>query len=131
MTGSSDATESTTTTIPPIAPLHNANEVLGNVVVMTNAGHYLTGIQMARIAQLSGAAALLVVNVDEEHPDEIYRLPMDDADDSSIDIPVVMMSYNSASVLTTATVTPEMKPDEIVNHGMPERYELLLRCIII
>jgi hypothetical protein len=39
-------------------------------------------------------------------------------------IPVVMISYNSANVLTTATVTPEMTQEEVVNHGMPERVRL-------
>lgn len=103
---------------PVIRPLDNAKDVEGNVVVMTNAGGLLSGIQMAQIAQKSGAAALLVVNMDEKHPDDIYRLV---GDDTTIDIPVVMMSYNSATILTSATVTPETKPDDIVNHGMPER----------
>ena len=103
---------------PVIRPLDNAEDVEGNVVVMTNAGGLLSGIQMAQIAQKSGAAALLVVNMDEKHPDDIYRLV---GDDTTIDIPVVMMSYNSATILTSATVTPETKPEEIVNHGMPER----------
>lgn len=103
---------------PVIRALDNADEVEGNVVVMTNAGGLLSGVQMAHIAQKSGAAALIVVNMNEKHPDDIYRLQ---GDDTSIDIPVVMMSYNSATILTSATVTPETKPEDIVNHGMPER----------
>lgn len=103
---------------PVIRALDNAEDVEGNVVVMTNAGGLLSGVQMAQIAQKSGAAALLVVNMNEKHPDDIYRLV---GDDTAIDIPVVMMSYNSATILTSATVTPETKPEDIVNHGMPER----------
>lgn len=102
-----------------IRPLDNADDVHGNVVVMTNTGG-LTGVEMAMIAQKSGAAALMVVNVDEERPDDIYRLPVEDGAEK-VDIPVVMISLNSANVLTTATVTPEMKQEDILNHGMPER----------
>ena len=115
---------SSTTKKPIIRPLDNADLVHGNMVVMTNNGG-LSGVEMARVAKLSGAAALLVVNIDEERPDDIYRLPVlegESADD--IDIPVVMISLNSANVLTTATVLPNMAPADIVNHGMPERVRL-------
>ena len=80
---------------------------------------------------MSGAAALLVVNVNEEQTDEIYRMEVLSGEEemaATIDVPVVMISYNSASVLTTATVTSDTKPDEIVNHGMPERYCGILCC---
>lgn len=109
---------------PKIAPLDNASDLTGNVVVMTNAGNLLSGVELARIAQLSGAAALIVVNVDEDLPDDIYRMEVEEGEEemaAAIDIPVVMMSYNSATVLTSATVTAETKPEEVVNHGMPER----------
>ena len=111
-----------------IVALDNADDVHGNMVVMTNNGG-LTGVEMAKIAKLSGAAALLVVNIDEERPDDIYRLTIeehetDKFDMDEIDIPVVMISLNSANVLTTATVTPDMSPSDIVNHGMPERVRL-------
>lgn len=105
-----------------IRPLINADEVHGNLVVMTNTGH-LTGIDMAKIAQESGAAALVVVNVDEERPDDISRLPSGEGADD-IDIPVVMISLNSANVLTTATVENDMRPEDIVNNGMPDRVRL-------
>jgi hypothetical protein len=107
-----------------LRPLDNADEVHGNMVVMTNNGD-ASGVEMAKIAKLSGAAALLVVNIDEVRPDDIFRLVVlegENADD--VDIPVVMISLNSANVLTTATVTPDMKASEIVNHGMPERVRL-------
>lgn len=108
----------------PVTVLDNAEEVHGNIVVMTNQAN-LGGWQMAQIAKRSGAAALIVVNVDSKHPDDIYRLPLPEGETpDGIDIPVVMISYNSANVLTTATVTPEMTQEEIVNHGMPERVRL-------
>lgn len=111
-------------TMEPVALLDNADEVHGNMVVMTNQGD-LEGWQMAQLAKKSGAAALIVVNIDKKHPDEIYRLPSPEGDAADgIDIPVVMISYNSANVLTTATVTAETRQDDVVNNGMPDRIRL-------
>jgi hypothetical protein len=108
----------------PILPLDNADDVHGNMVVMTNNGG-LSGVGMAKIAKLSGAAALLVVNIDEGRPDDIHRLLVSEGESvDDIDIPIVMISLNSANVLTTATVTHDMKPADIVNHGMPDRVRL-------
>jgi hypothetical protein len=108
----------------PIRALDNADLVHGNMVVMTNNGG-LSGVGMAKVAKLSGAAALLVVNIDEERPDDIFRLTVLEGEDvEEIDIPVVMISLNSANVLTTATVTSDMDASQIVNHGMPERVRL-------
>ena len=109
-----------------IKALKNADEVHGNIVVMTNNGG-LTGVEMAKIAKLSGAAALMVVNIDEKRPDDIYRLDVlegEETDAEEIDIPVVMISLNSANVLTTATVEPHMEQKDIVNNGMPDRIRL-------
>lgn len=111
---------------PPIQKLDNAEEVHGNIAVMTNNGG-LSGVGMAKVAKLSGAAALLVVNIDEERPDDIYRLEVfegEEDDANEIDIPVVMVSLNSANVLTTATVEQGMDSADIVNHGMPDRVRL-------
>jgi hypothetical protein len=109
-----------------IKALQNADEVHGNIVVMTNNGG-LSGVEMATIAKLSGAAALMVVNIDEKRPDDIYRLDVlegEEAAAETIDIPVVMISLNSANVLTTATVEPHMEQKDVVNNGMPERIRL-------
>jgi hypothetical protein len=107
-----------------IRPLYNEEEVNGNMVVMTNTGE-LSGVHLAKIAKASGAAALLVVNVDEDRPDDIYRLPADEEGADEIDIPVVMISLNSANVLTTATISQDMVGDhDVVNNGMPERVRL-------
>jgi hypothetical protein len=109
---------------PVIRKLNNAEEVHGNIVVMTNNGG-LSGVAMAKIAKLSGAAALLVVNIDEERPDDIFRMDVLEGENADeIDIPVVMISLNSANVLTTATVEPGMDQSQIVNHGMPDRVRL-------
>jgi hypothetical protein len=104
--------------------LDNADEVHGNLVVMTNRNQ-LTGVQMAKIAQDSGAAAVVVVNVEggEERPEDMYRLPLEEGHEQ-ITIPTLMISLNSANSLTSATVTAGMKPSEIVNHGMPDRVRL-------
>jgi len=110
-----------------IKALRNADEVYGNIVVMTNNGG-LTGVEMARIAKHSGAAALMVVNIDEKRPDDIHRIrPLDEEEEQyaeDIDIPVVMISLNSANILTTATVTPTTEQKDIVNNGMPDRMRL-------
>jgi hypothetical protein len=108
----------------PVTVLINAEEVHGNMVVMTNQGD-LSGWEMAQIAKKSGAAALIVVNINKKHPDDIFRLPLPEGEAADgVDIPVVMISYNSANVLTTATVTAEMSAEDVVNHGMPDRIRL-------
>ena len=108
--------------------LKNADQVRGNVVVMTNAGLTegdVTGVDLALLAQNSGAAALVVVNVDPERPDDIYRLvptsPEEEERAATIDIPVVVISLSSANLLTSATITETTEPDDIVNNGMPDR----------
>ena len=120
-----DAEETATPPEETILPLDNADEVHGNMVVMTNTGD-ISGLQLAKIAKASGAAALMIVNIDERRPDDIYRLQVEDDEEGAeeIDIPVVMISMNSANVLTSATVTAGMAEEDIVNHGMPERVRL-------
>ena len=111
-----------------VSVLDNEDEVFGNVVVMTNGGRsgaQLSGWEQAKIAKNSGAAALLVVNVDSEHPDDVYRMPLPEGEDpDEIDIPVVMISYTSGSALTSATVTRGMRQEDVVNNGMPDRVRL-------
>lgn len=107
--------------------LDNADEVRGNVVVMTNTGlPEVSGVDLAVLAQNSGAAALVIVNVDNERPDDIYRLvPNNESEQevaATIDIPVVVISLSSANLLTSATVTEQTPPEDIVNNGMPDRY---------
>ena len=111
--------------------LKNPDDVEGNMVVMTNAAG-LSGVEMARLAKNSGAAALMVVNTDADQPDYIYSLDPENEDEAAyaeeqIDIPVIMVSRTSGNVLTTATVQEGMSQSEIKalpNHGMPERVRL-------
>uniref|UniRef100_A0A6U3UZ66 Fe2OG dioxygenase domain-containing protein n=3 Tax=Ditylum brightwellii TaxID=49249 RepID=A0A6U3UZ66_9STRA len=110
------------------APLNNAEDVHGNMVVMTNTAG-LSGVTMAKIAKESGAAALMVVNVDHDYPDYVYSLTPENEEEQiyaeeEVDIPVIMVSLQSGNVLTTATVDEHTDPKDIVNNGMPERIRL-------
>jgi len=114
--------------VPYPGPLVNAEEVEGNMVVMTN-DNGLSGVAMARVAKESGAAALMVVNLDEEAPDYIYSLGPDSEEEAewaeeNIDIPVIMVSLGSGNLITTATVDENTDEKDIVNDGMPERVRL-------
>jgi len=114
--------------VPYPGVLDNVDEVEGNMVVMTN-DNGLSGVQMARVAKESGAAALMVVNLDEEAPDYIYSLEPETEEEAvwaeeNIDIPVIMVSLGSGNLITTATVEEGMDEKDIVNDGMPERIRL-------
>ncbi len=114
--------------VPYPGPFDNKDEVYGNMVVMTNhAG--MSGVTMARIAKESGAAALMVVNVDNENPDFIYSMEVENESElkyaeEHIDFPVIMVSLSSGNLITTATVEEGMKEEDIVNNGMPDRVRL-------
>lgn len=111
----------------PLVALDNADEVSGSMVIMSNNGG-LTGVQMAKIAQTSGAAALLVVNFDSSRPDDIFRLPSeDDLVEGEIEIPVVMISLNSANLLASATYdssSSRAPPRRLSNKYLPDRVRL-------
>jgi len=109
--------------------LLNADEVEGNMLIMTDAAG-LSGVAMARIAKISGAAALMVVNSDQDAGDYIYSLEPENAEEAEyaekhIDIPVIMVSLQAGNVITTAMATTDTKP-EIVNRGgaLPDRVRL-------
>ena len=106
--------------------LRNADEVAGNLVVMTNSAG-MSGVEMALVAKHSGATALIVVNTDHENPDFIYSLPIMDGEheiveESSIDIPVVMISLSSGNVITSANVELDENGEPVGEQqfGMPE-----------
>mmetsp|Transcript_37258 Transcript_37258/g.57210 ORF Transcript_37258/g.57210 Transcript_37258/m.57210 type:complete len:512 (+) Transcript_37258:102-1637(+) len=116
--------ETTKSTI--IKPFKNADMVYGNLVVMSNEGSF-TGVQLAQIAKESGAAALVVVNADQDHPDEIHSLSPEAGEEDvaeGIDFPVLMISLNSGNILATASATENMSKEEVINNGMPERIRL-------
>ena len=109
--------------------LTNANEVEGNMVIMTDAAG-LSGVAMARIAKISGAAALMVVNTDQDAGDYIFSLEPESDEEAKyaaehIDIPVIMVSLQAGNVITTALATDDMDP-AIVNSGgaLPDRVRL-------
>lgn len=110
--------------------LNNAASIHGNMCVMTNSAG-MTGVQMAKIAKDSGAAALMVVNVlDPENPDSVYPLECESQSeceyaDKYIDIPVIMASLSSGNVLTTArNVEESSRRRTDPQAGLPERVRL-------
>jgi hypothetical protein len=129
-----------------VSVLNNADMIHGNVAVMTDAAtlqsinnnnnnhnkdefpdtaSLLSCLDLAMIAQNSKAAALMIVHVQEDRPDDAPRCripPGREAEAALIDIPIVTISLASVDVFTSATVTEDTKPEDIVNHGMPERY---------
>jgi hypothetical protein len=109
--------------------LINSDDVAGNMLVMTDAAG-LSGVTMARIAKESGAAALMVVNTDQNAGDFIYSLEAETEEekayaDKYIDIPVIMVSLQAGNVITTALATEDMDPKEVnKGKGLPERVRL-------
>ena len=115
--------------VPYPGPLDNEDEVHGNMVVMTNDRSNMSAVAMARVAKESGAAALMIVNVDQKNPDAIYSLEAETEDEAKyaeehIDIPVLMVSLASGNLITTATYEEGMAEEDVVNNGMPERVRL-------
>ena len=112
-----------------LPPLDNAGDVMGNMVIMTDdAG--LSGVAMARIAKMSGAAALMIVNTDRDAGDYIFSVDAETEEEAeyardNIDIPVFMVSLQAGNVITTALATDDMDPD-VVNGGgaLPDRVRL-------
>ena len=109
--------------------LKNADQVEGKMVIMTDAAG-LSGVTMARIAKESGAAALMVVNTDQNAGDFIYSLEPESEEEAayaekSIDIPIFMVSLQAGNVITTALATEDMDPTEVnKGAGLPDRVRL-------
>lgn len=109
--------------------LDNADDVSGNMVIMTDSAG-LSGVAMARIAKESGAAALMIVNTDQDAGDYIFSLEAETEEEAAyakehIDIPVIMVSLQAGNVITTALLTDDMDA-ETVNKGgaLPDRVRL-------
>jgi hypothetical protein len=67
----------------------------------------------------------MIVHINEDRPDDAPRCSIPkgrEQEATMIDIPIVTISLASVDVFTSATVTEDMKPEDIINHGMPERY---------
>jgi len=103
------------------SPLENADEVEGNMLVLTNGGGK-SAVKMATMAQAAGAAALMVVNIlDGEGGDAVAALKVlkgEEAAAAKVEIPVVSVSLASGNELTSAS-QPEEGRD-----GLPERIRL-------
>ena len=132
-----------------VSVLKNADEIHGNVAVMTDvatvssnsdvdglsskSSSLLSCLDLAIIAQNSKAAALMIVHINEDRPDDAPRCVIPkgrEQEAASIDIPIVTISLASVDVFTSATVKEDTKPEDIVNHGMPERYECSYCCVV-
>mmetsp|Transcript_38665 Transcript_38665/g.54434 ORF Transcript_38665/g.54434 Transcript_38665/m.54434 type:complete len:126 (+) Transcript_38665:82-459(+) len=73
-----------------VQKLDNAEQVHGNIVVMTRDAkkNNVTSWQLAKIAQASGAAALIVVNIDRFFADEVLRVEVPEGESpDAIDLP--------------------------------------------
>lgn len=109
--------------------LENADELLGNVAIVTDTNADMTSVELAKAMQEAGAAAVIVVHVVESSSllDEAPRLAIMPGEEDlalTIDIPVVSISLSSASVLAMAMLSDEEKRrirslDEA--NGLPER----------
>jgi hypothetical protein len=141
----------TTRQTPSQLVLNNAAQLHGNVAVMTDAAvtaddndHQdplynnsittTTCLDLAILAHNSQAAALILVHVNEARPDDAPRctIPLGrEAEAARIDIPIVTISLASVDVLTSATVTEDTKPEDVINHGMPERYVVMEKKIFV
>jgi hypothetical protein len=104
---------------------------------------HLSGYEAARLCQSHGAAAVIVVHADPLHPDDAPRLfapsnyhtAADKSQETqgtattTIDIPVVSISWTAANVLTTALLPEderqqEFGTDTLTAVGLPDRYVL-------
>lgn len=115
--------------VPYPGPLDNKEDVDGNMVVITNEDSNMSAVAMARVAKESGAAALMIVNMDRNNPDSIISLKAETEEeakyaDENIDIPVFMVSLASGNLITSATYEEGMGEEDIVNNGMPDRVRL-------
>mmetsp|Transcript_763 Transcript_763/g.1221 ORF Transcript_763/g.1221 Transcript_763/m.1221 type:complete len:508 (+) Transcript_763:91-1614(+) len=115
--------------VPYPGPLDNEDDVHGNMVIMTNEDSNMSAVAMARVAKESGAAALMIVNMDKKNPDSISSMKAETNEEAKyaenfIDIPVFMVSLASGNLITSATYEEGMLEKDIVNNGMPDRVRL-------
>jgi PA domain len=122
--------------------IQNGADLFGNVAIVIDT--HLTGYELAQLCQSHGAAAVIVVHADPDHPDDAPRLfapktnQQHEAAASSstsrtiIDIPVVSISWTAANVLTTALLPEDDRQqwfgsgDTLTAGGLPDRYVFLL-----
>jgi PA domain len=122
--------------------IQNGADLFGNVAIVIDT--HLTGYELAQLCQSHGAAAVIVVHADPDHPDDAPRLfaptktnKHDEAATTSagtstksiIDIPVVSISWTAANVLTTALLPEDDRQQwfgssdsTLAAGGLPDRY---------
>jgi PA domain len=115
--------------------IQNGSDLFGNVAIVLDT--HLTGYEIAQLCQSHGAAAVIVVHADPDHPDDAPRLfaPKHEAANSAsatksiIDIPVVSISWTAANVLTTALLPEDDRQQWfgssdtlLAAGGLPDRY---------
>ena len=135
---SSSTSSSSSLGVPYPGPLDNSDEVHGNMVILTNEQSNMSPVALARVAKESNAAALMIVNVNPEHPDTIYSMqPQTEAEalyaQEHIDIPVIMVSLASGNLITTAASPSnhnndddqqQQQEEEEPTFALPERVRL-------
>lgn len=120
--------------VPYPGPLDNADDVHGNMVILTNEQSDMSPVALARVAKESNAAALMIVNVNPDHPDTIYSMqPLNEEErlyaQEHIDIPVIMVSLASGNLITTAGASPTSDMDheeqqQVPTLALPDRVRL-------
>ena len=78
--------------------VENRDELAGKVAVIGRGE--IPNVQKAGMAAAAGAIGVVIVNSDEENPDQIIEMLGDD-DGTTVGIPVVMVSYNDGKHLKT------------------------------
>jgi len=120
------------------AKLKNYKEVHGNMVILSNNSNKYTDVQLSKIGQNSGAAAVMIVNTKDitndgdnnPNNDFIYSMEAQTDQDKiiadTITIPCIMVSLMSANQITTAGETEQQndEKEEVVEASLPDRIRL-------
>lgn len=119
--------------VPYPGPLDNADDVHGNMVILTNEQSNMSPVALARVAKESNAVALMIVNVNPDHPDTIYSMqPLNEEErlyaQEHIDIPVIMVSLASGNLITTAASPTsdinQKEEQQVPTLALPDRVRL-------
>jgi len=110
--------------------LNNHEEVHGNMVILSNSDK-VSDVQLAKIAQNSGAAAVMIVNTkegdDNPNSDHIYSMGAENEEEqeiaNGINIPCIMVSLMGANQITSAN-RPEGQEEEQTEAFLPDRVRL-------
>jgi hypothetical protein len=84
------------------ADIENTAEVERNVAVIARGTCSFT--EKVQRAVAAGAIAVIVTNNDQDYPDEIIRMHSEGGPEGGFEIPVLGVSYNTGTLLSTAAV---------------------------